>query len=85
MPKGPVQWCIGHTGWVYSIAFAPDGQTIVTGSRDGTVKLWSIASGRELRTLDDDHTPVRSLALSADGALLAVGKTDGDITLWKMY
>ncbi|MCB8765769.1 WD40 domain-containing protein [Planktothrix agardhii 1808] len=30
----------GHTGIVYSIAISPDNQTIVSGSQDGTIKIW---------------------------------------------
>jgi WD40 repeat protein/energy-coupling factor transporter ATP-binding protein EcfA2 len=31
----------GHSGYVNSIAFSPDGKTLVSGSNDGTAKLWS--------------------------------------------
>jgi len=30
----------GHSGWVWSVAFSPDGQTIVSGSNDNTIRLW---------------------------------------------
>ena len=38
---------LGHTGRVWSVAFSPDGKQILSGSWDGTIKLWDIASGRE--------------------------------------
>ncbi len=33
----------GHTGLVSSVAFTPDGQLLVSGSRDGTVKVWALS------------------------------------------
>ena len=29
-----------HSNWVYSVAFSPDGKTIVSGSKDKTLKVW---------------------------------------------
>lgn len=38
----------GHSGQVESVAFSPDGTRIVSGSRDGTVRIWDTATGQEL-------------------------------------
>ena len=62
----------GHTGWVTSIAFTPDGKTLVSGSQDGTAVLWNVADGRRLRTMRQDGEAIRSVALSPDGSTLAV-------------
>jgi WD40 repeat protein len=32
----------GHTGLVTTLAFSPDGRLLVSGSRDGTVKVWNL-------------------------------------------
>jgi WD40 repeat protein len=32
----------GHTSWVNSLAFSPDSRRLVSGSRDGTVKVWDM-------------------------------------------
>ena len=42
----------GHTDWVRSVAFSPDGQPPrLSGSQDETVKVWDAATGQELLTL----------------------------------
>ncbi|XP_060594341.1 ribosome biogenesis protein bop1-B-like [Ruditapes philippinarum] len=41
----------GHTGLVRSISVDPSGQWLVSGSDDGTIKIWEVASGRCMKTL----------------------------------
>ena len=72
----------GHTSSVYSVAFAPDGKTLATGSRDGTVKLWDITTGKELATLKGHTEDVSSVAFAADGKTLATGSVDQTVRLW---
>ncbi|HZE70161.1 MAG TPA: caspase family protein [Pyrinomonadaceae bacterium] len=72
----------GHSDIVDSLAFSADGQTLATGSRDQTIKLWAVASGHELRTLRGHSNWVASVALSADGKTLASGSYDKTIKLW---
>ena len=39
-----------HSSWVRSVAFSPDGKSIVSGSDDGTIKVWD--AGSALRPLN---------------------------------
>ena len=41
---------LGHSDYVNSVAFSPDGKYALSGSRDNTLKLWDVATGREIRT-----------------------------------
>jgi WD40 repeat protein len=73
---------LGHSSIVSSVAFSPDGKTIVSGSFDNTLKLWDAATGRELRTLSGHSDTVCSVAFSPDGRTIVSGSDDGTLKLW---
>src|SRR5262245_38902166 len=60
----------GHGDVVNSVVFSPDGRLLATGSNDTTVKLWEVATGRELLTLSHAKS-VKSIAFSPDSRMLA--------------
>ncbi len=74
----------GHTGYVRSVALSADGQTLVSGSSDHTIKVWNVSTGQEVRTLTGHTGPVWSIALSADGQTLVSGSDDKTIKVWNM-
>ena len=63
-----------------SVAFSPDGKTLASGSFE--VKLWDVASGRELRSLDTHSDASFSVAFSPDGKTLASAGWNFTIKLW---
>ncbi|MDD5058981.1 MAG: caspase family protein [Sideroxydans sp.] len=73
---------LGHRGDVASVALSPDGRTLVSGSGDSTLKLWDVASGREIRTLYGHERGVQSVAFSPDGRTVVSGSIDETLKLW---
>ena len=45
----------GHSGGVCSVAFSPDGNTIVSGSEDNSIKMWNPETGDVIRTLNGNR------------------------------
>jgi len=74
----------GHSDSVGELAISPDGQTLVSGSSDNTIKIWQLSTGRELRTLTGHSEDVRSVAISPDGQTLVSGSDDHTIKIWRV-
>ncbi|MGO8673973.1 MAG: caspase family protein [Capsulimonadaceae bacterium] len=71
----------GHVGEVTSVAYAPDGKSVVTGSRDGTAKVWNAVDGGLLGTLPVSHAAVLALRFADDRSVWAAS-ADGRATEW---
>jgi WD40 repeat protein/uncharacterized protein YecT (DUF1311 family) len=73
---------VGHTFWVSSVAFSPDGRYALSGSWDGSMKLWDVATGDEIRTFkESDDVSVYAVAISPDGHN-ALSGSDNKLKLW---
>jgi hypothetical protein len=74
---------VGHTNWVASVAFSPDGTLLATGGLDHTIKVWDVASGKELTTLSRQSNDVGRVAFSPDGrVMLTAMRYGGGVKLW---
>jgi len=62
------------------MAFSSDGKLFATGSKDKTVRLWDVESGKQLASLPAGDC--WSLAFSPDGKTLATGTREKIIKLW---
>jgi WD40 repeat protein len=77
-----------HNAPVWSVALSPDGKRLATASQDGMVKVWDVATGKQLLALQVFSSStllkggVNGVAFSPDGKLLATGSDDAQVRLW---
>jgi WD40 repeat protein len=80
--NGCLQTLEGHSDWVWSVAFSPDGQRLASASADRTVKTWDPQTGVCQQTLEGHSHWVWSVAFSPDGQRLASASRDGTVKIW---
>ncbi|KIK60487.1 hypothetical protein GYMLUDRAFT_609660 [Collybiopsis luxurians FD-317 M1] len=68
---------------VQSIAYSPDGSKIVSGARDGAVKIWDITTGAQIgNTLHGHRNWVTTVAFSPNGTRVVSGSRDRTVSIW---
>jgi WD40 repeat protein len=77
----------GHAGNINSIAFSPDGKTLISGSHDGTAKIWDTKKLQHIMAPESEGTPLEihndatlSLAFAGNGRLVS-GSADKSLRL----
>jgi periodic tryptophan protein 2 len=74
----------GHEGPISSLAFAPDGGVVVSGSWDHTVRIWSIFDRTQTSEPLQLQADVLDVAFRPDSRQLAVSTLDGQLTFWSV-
>ncbi len=78
-----LKWSLeGHTAPVVETIISPDDTLAASSSKDGTVRLWSLETGKCIRVIEPDGGPCEAIAFSLDGSVLASGSVDGKIKVW---
>ncbi len=74
-----------ETRSVCSVALSGDGRYVISGNRDGTVKVWESATALEAKTLSGHRAAVGSVAISADGRRIVSGSHDQTVKVWDAH
>lgn len=74
----------GHSQPVVAVALTPNGQLLVTGSADKTVRVSTVSDGQPKFAMNDFLQPIQSLAVSSQGSLIGVGDVAGDLQIRSM-
>ena len=76
----------GHSFYIESVDFSPDGRHVVFGSWDGTVHMWNMRDGsaRILNFSDRYTDSFWSVRFSPSGQLVVAGDSGGDLRIWSV-
>jgi WD40 repeat protein len=75
----------GHSGWVRSVAFFPNGFSFASGSYDRTLRLWNVQNNQSFGTLSNhlgSVSGINEIAVHPDGNTFATACIDKSIKLW---
>lgn len=76
---------LGHSNRISSCSFSYDGNKVVSGAWDDTLKIWDAHSGEELHTLTGHFDGVISCGFSLDGTKVVSGSKDKTVKVWNVH
>ena len=74
----------GHTDYVTSLTWSPDGALLASGSEDSAVRVWDAQTQLCVSVLRGHSKSVLAIAFSPDGSLLASAGSDRNVRLWDL-
>ncbi len=69
---------------IVHVAFSPDGQHIIVGHPDGSVRFWNVATGDVTRTIKAHEGALQAIAIDVGRDRLATGGQEGKLRLWRL-
>jgi len=73
----------GHEADINAVTFSPDGRLVVTGSDDGTARIWSVDGTGEPIVLDHGEERITEVQFDPDGSHLLTGSSEGTVRIWR--
>jgi WD40 repeat protein len=83
-PISPCQKFEGHTEPVKGVIHLPGGQQIMTYSKDGSLRVWDLQTGKQISNWRDGEGGMSAIALSPDGKKVISGSWNGAVRLWNL-
>ena len=80
----PIKTLTGHSSFINCLVFSPDGKMLFSGSADKTIKLWNLATNKEVRTLKGHSGFINFLTITPDGQLLVSASADKTMKVWNL-
>jgi WD40 repeat protein len=74
----------GHRGSVWSVAVTPDGEQVISGSQDGTLKIWNLNTGKLVRKIAAHDGSINAISTTLDGLQVISGSHDKTLKVWNL-
>ena len=74
----------GHENSVSSVAISPDSKTLASSGDNRTIKLWNLATGKQISSLNAYSQQVNAVMISPDGKTLVSGNDESTIKIWDL-
>ena len=75
---------LGHIEPVWSVAFSPNSEYLVSGSKDYSIGIWKIPNGELIKRIKGHNDQVRCVIFSPNGKSFASASLDNTISLWSI-